>query len=248
MLYVPSSCPAPGSEAQEAVHLILELEDAVGLVKAGLHELQRIDGANDAYHQPFMSLSNGLERLMKVVVCYHERVTTGAFPPSARWKRGASGHDLEPLLDQILKECFTSSYTDLIPAARVDAHVLKSNQRLRRIVSILSGYGKGARYHNLDGATTGGSDNESPEAQWMRLEMEIHQERPGWAEELQDGSRLGEVYRIVNKELVTCIELLVRALARLFTLGRLGDEGKRASPSVLSFARLRDEELGDTSY
>jgi hypothetical protein len=236
------------SESQKAVHLILELDDAIGLVKAGLHELQRIDGANDAYHELLMSLSNGLERLMKVVLCYQERQSTGTFPSSAQWRRGASGHDLEALLGHILKECFTSSYTDRIPAARVDAHVLKSNQRLRRIVRILSDYGKGGRYHNLDGATTGGSDNQSPEAQWMRLEMEIHHERSGWEEELQDGSGLGRVYRRVNKELVVGVELLVRALARLFTLGPLGEEGKRASPPVLSFVGLLDEDLGDTSY
>ena len=56
------------------IHLNLEMETSIKLIKIGLKEYQNISMSNDFYYIPFQLLSNGIERLMKCYLClgYHE--------------------------------------------------------------------------------------------------------------------------------------------------------------------------------
>ena len=49
-------------ETQKFAYLVEELQVAVELLKAGLRSLQAIDGTNDFYHLPLLTLASGLER------------------------------------------------------------------------------------------------------------------------------------------------------------------------------------------
>lgn len=73
-----------------------ELLTAVKLIKIGIKEVRNIDGGNDFYHLLMLTLASGIERLMKVIICFHIIETTGTFPSSYPWevKKKKKGHDL----------------------------------------------------------------------------------------------------------------------------------------------------------
>jgi hypothetical protein len=84
---------------QQKLALFHELETAVKLVMAGLNDLQRIDGANDFYHVPMLTLASGCERYLKVVLCLRHLEVAGEFPTMRQLVDGRRGHDLNQLLD-----------------------------------------------------------------------------------------------------------------------------------------------------
>lgn len=75
-----------------------ELHTAVRLIKMGLKEVRNIDGGNDFYHPLMLTLASGIERLMKVIICFHILETTGTFPSSYPWEvKEVSGSGLHIL-------------------------------------------------------------------------------------------------------------------------------------------------------
>jgi len=124
---------------EQKVALWHELETSIRLLKVGLRELQRIDGANDFYHLPLLMLANGCERFLKVIVCLHHVERHGEFPTGSEIFRGRTGHDLTALLDRVVAECFSANYTDRIPVGGEDIEFLRNDQRLKRVID-LDGY------------------------------------------------------------------------------------------------------------
>jgi len=63
-----------------------------------------------------------------------------------------------------------------------------------------------------------------------------------WKEKLGAGEFAG-FYDIENAELTSTFQRFARALCRMFTLGPLGDRGRRLQPLVRVFLSLRDKDL-----
>lgn len=223
-----------------------EVLASVRLIQKGLAEVQSISGANDFYLPSMLLLSTGLERLMKCILCLREREAHGDFPSAKTIKHYS--HDLERLRDDIVTMCCGADYRTSRSAADADATFLESDQRLRALLSALSRFARSARYHNLD--VVGGADPEtdSPEQEWAALEMEIVFERPDLLDALQRPGSSDRLFDEINREFVSRIEVLVRALCRLFTLGPLGDRSKEYTAYLGPFLDLRDDELGKCDY
>jgi hypothetical protein len=224
-----------------------ELRTAVSLLKYGLRELNRVDGANDFYHVPLLLLASGFERLMKTVICCYHLKKDGEFPTRNIF-RGQKGHDLVRLLDVITKECFSDTYVADIPAAREDINFLRDDIKLRNIVRILSDFGKSARYYNLNVVLGEADPGPSPDEEWGKLEMEILQEDPEWAARIADPSQESAIFQQINCTLTKHCERMARSLSRLFTIGQLGDLAKQISPNAYHFLFLTDDALGITNY
>ena len=69
-------------EIHKTLALDQELLNSVRLIRAGLGQLQNIDGANDFYHLPILTLANGFERFMKVILCFRALEISGRYPSS----------------------------------------------------------------------------------------------------------------------------------------------------------------------
>jgi len=225
-----------------------ELLVAVRLLKVGLRELHRIDGATDFYHLPILLLASGFERMMKTVICCHHLETTGEFPPSSTFAHGRRGHDLNGLLQRITQDCYSDAYLSRVPAAQTDIAFLRSDP-LAKIVKILSDFGQSARYHNLDVVLGHKNAGPSPEDEWQELELEILREDESWARRLGDRRESDAIHREINTALTVQCEKLARALSRLFTIGGgLGPVGMRISERTHHFLFLMDDQLGTTDY
>jgi len=225
-----------------------ELLVAVRLLKVGLRELHRIDGATDFYHLPMLLLASGFERMMKTVICCHHLETTGNFPPSSAFTHGRRGHDLNGLLHRITQDCYSDAYLSRVPAAQTDIAFLRSDPKLAKIVEILSDFGQSARYYNLDVVLGDEDPGPSPEDEWQKLELEILKEDESWASRLGDPRESLAIHREINTALTVQCERLARALSRLFTIGGLGSLGRQISVHTHQFLFLMDDQLGATDY
>ena len=227
-------------------HLSLNqgIETAIKLIHSGLGHIQNLDGANDFYHVPFLHLSSGFELLMKAIICLDHYGKKEAYPNNKKFFRSDLGHDLEKILEYILRTCFDKSYLK-IQAAREDLLYLQSEE-LIKFVRILSRFGDSARYYHFDVVLGDKPKTDSPKDEWMCLETEILTETG----KINDNEFLlsDQVYDFVAKEIVIKLERFARALTRLFTLGNLGKEAKIYTGYISGFLFLKDSDLGTRKY
>ncbi|MFA5386009.1 MAG: hypothetical protein WC364_15365 [Eubacteriales bacterium] len=224
-----------------------ELLDTVRLIRSGFGQLQQLDGANDFYHMPLLTLSSGFERFLKVILCLRHLEKTGDFPKPNEIPSGRQGHDLELLLKKVREECFLSQYIDSIPIAKTDLAYLESDELLP-FFKVLGRFGQAARYHHLDVVLGRTPATDSPDREWESLETALLISRPRLLKELEEDPNSDRVFKEITAEVVARLERLARALARLFTIGKIGTEAMRYLPYVGGFLHLRDEDLGKTKY
>ena len=232
---------------QKGLSLKVLLDTSIRLIKMGLSEIQKIDGANAFYHPLMMTLASGIERLMKVIICFHTLDSTGEFPSFYPWEKKRKGHDLVFLLDHITENCFSAEYLTNIPVAKKDIEFLKTDQHVSELIRILSAFAQSTRYYNLD-LIKGQKHHDSPKAEWLKMELLVLSEKPDWQKFIATDLNLHETYKHINKEIVVRFEKFVRALSRLFTIGGLGQKAKQYSVAVFPFGCLSDDQLGTTNY
>ena len=224
-----------------------ELLDTVRLIRSGFGQLQQLNSANDFYHMPLLTLSSGFEHFLKVILCFRHLEKTGDFPKPSEIPSGRQGHDLELLLKKVREECFLAQYVESIPEAKTDLAYLESDELLP-FFKVLGRFGQAARYHHLDVVLGREPTTDSPEREWESLETAILKSRPDLLKDFEGSPNSGRVLRVIAPEVVVRLERLARALARLFTIGKIGAEAKRHSSYVDGFLHLRDKELGKTKY
>lgn len=223
--------------------LIRETETAVFLVHQGLVALNETGAGNDRYHLPLKLLSGGFERLLKLVICLGRLELNGALPDSSSFTRGKQGHDLDRLLQQVLRICRESGDAEDREATRSDADFLESNEDLKRVVRLLSDFGKAGRYFNLDLLLTGELCGEDPENLFDCFYDEMLRRRPDWLKKVE-AQELGAVYDELNRDMIALLQRFARALCRMFTLGPLGELGRSLTGQIQQFLFLADDELG----
>jgi len=157
-------------------------------------------------------------------------------------------HDLIWLLNQITQHCFSSEYISRIPAAKTDIEFLQTDQKLTKIIQILSDFSQSARYYNLNIVLGYVDPGPSPDDEWQKLEMEVLKDDPSWKERIADPKQSNAIFCRINKELTIQCERLARSLSRLFTIGGLGTLAKQISSHTHHFLFLMDKDLGNTDY
>jgi hypothetical protein len=232
---------------QQKLAIDQELLTAVRLIQAGLGQLQKLDGANDFYHLPLLTLSSGFERLMKVILCLRILEKTGEFPGPKDIPSGRIGHDLELLLQRIREECFLAQYVDKIPIAKEDLEYLESEELLS-FLAVLGKFGQAARYYHVDVVLGRQLKTDEPGREWESLETAILTERPDLMKEIEEFPASERIYQEIAVEVVSRLERFARALARLFTIGGIGQEAKRYVGYLSKFLYIRDESLGENEY
>jgi len=211
-----------------------------------LGQLHKLDGANDFYHLPLLTLSSGFERLMKVILCFRTLEKTGEFPRPKDFPSGREGHNLESLLKKIRKECFLERYVH-IQIAKDDLLYLESDELLS-FLSVLSKFGQAARYYHLDVVLGKQPETDAPDREWESLETAIAVKRPGLMDEIKENPASNKIHQEIAAEVVSRFERFARALARLFGIGGIGEEAGCYVGYVSKFLFLRDDSLGKNEY
>lgn len=216
-----------------------ELETANKLIRLGFGELQNISPVNDFDFLPFQLLSQGFERFMKCYICIGYLCKHDKYPQPEEIK----GHDLEVLLQKIL------SYFDgeSRPILMDDEDFLATDPDLKKLLHILSEFGKRARYYNFDVITGNTKIGEDIEMLWNFFKNSILTRLNLW-DKLMDPNLQNEVYGDIACYVISNLEQFVAALARQFTMGAIQEEGQSRSMPFHEFSMLWPDEIGKTDY
>jgi hypothetical protein len=232
------------NDLRQGVAFVEEAVASVSMLQRGLAELGNRSQSDDVLDPMLQNLSSGFEHLLKLVLVFHAVHTDGEVGEQP-WPRGLKGHDVEALLDLMVTRCFSPTfYPNQAPAIVEDARFLRTDQGLRRLMSILSHFGMQGRYHELNIAIGGKTvSDESPAQEFDRLELEVMMRTyPDWAERL--GSSMGlELERAADAQIAATVRRAVRAIVRLFTLSPLDREAGQLTSVITPFLFLRDEDL-----
>jgi hypothetical protein len=220
-----------------------ELETSAKLIRLGFGELQNLNQSNDFYFLPFQLLSQGFERLMKSYICLGHLDKNKKYPLLPFVKD--LGHDLEKLMNVILKDYFI---VKTHPTLLADKEFLQNDRELRELLFILSEFGKLARYHNYDIITGNQKPSVNPKDLWTKFEHKILFSNPSTKNKLMDWELHNEIYGELSSHILIIFEKFVSALSRQFLFDGIGEKGKQYSNSVFDFAMLYSKDFGKKDY
>lgn len=224
------------------VALIEELETSIKLLKLGFGEYQNLDMSNNFYYLPFQLISIGFERLMKCYICLGHSEKFGDFPEPNLFKYKLK-HDLLKLKKHITENYFQENSK----ALKEDLKFLQTDNDLEILIELLSEFGQYARYYNLNVVTGEIQPGTDVKSSWEKYETEFAIEN-GLLEDLLDFEKQSEVLNLIKRNIIEKLEKFTRALARQFTLGKLGSLAQQYSSIVFGFLMLDDSDLGNTDY
>lgn len=212
------------------------LVSAMEMLSSGMTALQETEREPDL-DSILQQLAMGFELFLKVTLVEVTRNTTGRRP---EWKeiKGLS-HSLLAVLDALTSEARkVTEYTER-PACQADLEFLESDIAVRRLLDVLGDFGGGGRYNQIDGLLKGTFDSDSdPKTRWGVIETELLLERPDF-----ESIQTIEIVQVSSEEIVARLQRMARAIARMWTLGAVGDEGGQFCGVIGTFLFLRDEEL-----
>jgi hypothetical protein len=231
-------------DVQRRLFLLQELDVSILAIEAGLAELQASRPYRPRHFVFLLLLSTGFERLLKIALHLRALNTTGAFHP-ARHMRETYDHNIVKLSDAVAQECFTHDHRAR-PLGAQDFEFVTHDPRLGDVLALLSAFAKADRYVYMDGISDPGGVGESPQRRWG--ELEVSTMLGGEHARLYGEGNETEAKNQANRALAACIERYVRALARLFAWGALGDLGRQVSPALSAYCMLDDGALGTREY
>jgi len=222
--------------------LLEEFETSDKLIKLGFGELQNINVNNDFYFLPFQLLSQGFERFMKAYVCLAHFHKYGKLPDFKYLKE--LGHDLEKLLDEIIE----NYYKDFSrPQFDVDNKFIRTDSDLKRLLFILSEFGKLSRYHNFDLITDNAKIGVDTKKLWEEFEQTILNKND--YDKLMDVDLSHEVYQKITNHIIIVFEKFISAISRQFIFKCLGQQGLQLSESTFfDFGMLYENDFGKENY
>jgi len=222
-----------------------EVRASIKLIHSGLAELQNVNGGNDFYYLPFLLLSNGFEKLLKLFICFYHWEQYGQFPTMEDFKKkkNDNGHNLLFLKEKITTDYFVAS----TPALKKDLNILINDKTLNQLIDFLGEFGQSSRYYNLDVIISKPKRNSKDIKQlWERMETYLLLADM----ELSNKFKLEEIKKKneqVKVKIIVLLEILARALTRQFIFGKLG-QAQRFKGTIGTFLSLNDDELGQRDY
>lgn len=227
--------------------LLEELRSAIKLISLGFGEFQNLNSVNDFYYLPFQLLSSGFERLMKCHICLGYLEKHKEYPDTNYLKKcgGKGGHDLLELKKVILNSYFS---THQIPALKDDLNLLTNNKNLKKLIYLLSEFGKYARYYNFDIVTSAAKPSVDVQQLWKKYEDDLIGSEPETLRKLLNWETSEEVIADMRQKILIQLEQFVRAICRQFTMGKLGKQALQFSSVLYEFILFNDDELGIRDY
>lgn len=232
-----------------------EVRASINLIQTGLAELQNIDDSNDFYYLPFILLSNGFEKLLKVIICFYFWEQEGHFPTMNDFKENKhdNGHNLLYLKNKVLSDYFVTDKPLLIE----DHKFLANNQTLNKLVSFLGEFGQYSRFYNLD-VIISNPKKKSKDIKklWEDLENDLLAEDSKLFNKFKKYLsninkekliKIEEINKQVQSKSIILLERFARALTRQFVFGKLG-QAEIFTGTITPFLSLDDKELGERDY
>lgn len=230
---------------RQKTSLLHETEVAFYAIEAGLAALEHNHpyAPKPYYFAWYLLLATGFERLMKIVVCLHTFDVTGAFPPR-RVLQYDIGHDILRLRDAIVTRCYTSEYCQHTQG-HDDWQFITHDPVFESLLHALNDFAKRDRYLFMNQISDPALGHEWPKLRWEEIER-IALSDALYFRLLTDNYH--ELARQATQAIKGCIERFVRAIARLFRSGKLGNLAEIQLSLINEFLNISDAQLGTKVY
>lgn len=229
-----------GERMDQLITLQQEFDLSFKLLRRGLGELQKNDYANGFYFLPLLLLSQGIERFLKsYIIAYKiEKEEDKLF--EGRLKN----HDLTELLN-IVKENYY-----LVGSREIDIQdeqYLSGDAHLKRVLTILSDFGKNGRYYNINHLID--PKSVSPISEWEKLERELGALTDEEWFKPKEVEEVNKYYKKVTTEIIIIIERFLSILSRQYIFGKKSKVFLGATmPNFAFFECMYDGDYGKTDY
>lgn len=236
---------AEGLDTQRAFALIFECETAMSLLNGGLRALAERSGSNDELHLPMQLLSQGLERLLKLTWALGRSREVGALPSHKEVK--SVSHDLLRLDGEVLALGARCEEFVRRPLIQSELAFARDDPILRDMLSALSDFATVARYRDLDLLLGHAATIPDVRQRWSSIEKQVLELDPEWASKAADpaGAWWDVWYANLASDLVSRLQHYIRLIAFMWTLGPLGDLGRRYYSPLREYVHLQDDRFGE---
>ncbi len=212
-----------GQRIADAIHFELEID--AQLIIRGFQELQSLDAEHGVYFLASQSLSQGLERMMKVVLFLSNKLEQGDII--------GFGHDLEVLWQRVREQ---KEFKSTI-----------KNKYLNKELKILSEFNKHARYFYLN-IMDGINNAFDPQLEWERLEEKHFMLNPIDYIKLSNGDKANVVIKKINHQHIIPLEKIVCILSRSIVRYQVMESGWNVPLAFREFANYDKNCFGKIDY
>ena len=202
-----------------------ELDTISLLLIRGLQELQAMDMYYGSYFMPSQTLSQGLERMMKVILFLSGKVRKGQL-------KGKYSHGLNKLWDKLTTDNIVNPISDPYFAD---------------ILNILSEFGYNSRYYYIS-ILDGEPLNFNPQEEWEKLENKFLNEDPQRYQMLRNGDDATILIKDMVSRLQIPIELIINRLSKVIVDYEIREIGWVVPPAIKSFANISPDSFGKNIY
>ena len=212
-----------GQTIADAIHFELEID--AQLIIRGFQELQSLDAEHGVYFLASQSLSQGLERMMKVILFLSNRLEQGDI---IEFK-----HDLEVLWQRVRE------LQDFKPTIK--------DKYLNKELKILSEFNKRARYFYLN-IMDGINNTFDPQMEWEKLEDKHFLHNPCDYIKLANGDEANGVIKKINRKHIMPLERIVCFLSKSIVRYQDMEVGWNVPLAFREFANYDKKCFGKTDY
>lgn len=206
----------------DAIHKELKID--AQLIIRGFQELQSLDIENDDYFLASQLLSQGLERMMKVILFLSDRIQPCEM-------KGDFGHNLETLWHRV----------------RDNHNVTIKDKVLNKELRVLSEFNKNARYYYLS-IMDGENAIFDPQKEWERLEQDYIDSNPLNYKKLTNGDDTNLLIQRINRHHIKSLEKIVCILSSIIVKLNVNEVGWIVPLAFQKFATFKAEEFGTIDY
>lgn len=206
----------------EAIHKELKID--AQLIIRGFQELQSLDIENNDYFLASQLLSQGLERMMKVILFLSDRIQPGEM-------KSEFGHNLEFLWHRV----------------RDNHNVTIKDKVINKELRVLSEFNKNARYYYLN-IIDGENAKFDPQKEWETLEQDYIDSNSINYKKLTNGDDTKSLIKMINHHHIISLEKIVCILSSIIVKVNFNEVGWIVPLAFQKFSTYKAEELGTTDY
>lgn len=196
-----------------------ELDIASSLLFNGFEKLQEMKFEYYTYFVPSLLISNGFERLLKVLILFREHNLNGSFPDEGKWKKLKS-HKITELYNNVVESLKNCSWHKTKPLG-ITFLEFYANGELIRLLEIFEEFANQTRYYNINVVVESNTSN-SPYEQF-RAFRESYWSNPE-IQQLGTQPNQDEYFETLHNRWVLILKQCTHQLTYAFTMGCFGDD------------------------
>lgn len=203
------------------------------LISTGIELIQGEHYYNEAIDVPLILLANGLERLLKCILCFHTFENTGELPTMTTIKKNFN-HNIAKLFEYVFSHCYSDNFIRK-GTTQKDLQFFRTNPVFQGLVKVINDFALKDRYANLDLILYEKlPKSRNPNDMWgEQIELVLMREYP----EMQQLSITDnqEFRRRSSRYIAASLNRLMYSLVHLMILGKIGEYANTSAGSLRKF-------------